>query len=162
MKKLFVVLALTALVLSISARGADLPETPGMGWVAPPTVSHVRSPIVRPPSLIDYSLVMSLVASHAADYITTEKCLRTSQVQERAGYPGVCHEALLPNALIENKPAFAAYEATTAGAEIYAQYLMEKHHHRRIARLAQLANIAGTTYVVAHNYHNVEVASHMY
>jgi hypothetical protein len=166
MKTFFVVLAVVlALVLSTSAGiSADLPETPGMGLVAPSALTSggARQPIVRPPSLVDYSLVTSLVAAHAADWITTEKCLRTSEAQVRAGHSGICHEALLPNALVENKAGFAAYEATTAGAEIYTQYLLEKHHHRRIARLAQVANIAGTAYVVAHNYHTVKVASHIY
>jgi hypothetical protein len=54
----------------------------------------------------------------------------------------------------------AAYETTTAGLEIYSQYLLTKYHHRRIARIAQFANIAGTAYVVAHNYQTIQVAAH--
>jgi hypothetical protein len=42
------------------------------------------------------------------------------------------------------------------------QVLLEKHHHARIARIAQLANVVGSAFVVAHNYHNAEVASHTY
>jgi hypothetical protein len=47
-----------------------------------------------------------------------------------------------------------------AGLEVYSQYVLAKHHHGRIARIAQLANIAGTAYVVAHNYHTIHLAVH--
>lgn len=111
-------------------------------------------------SVIDYSLFAGVIATHAGDWITSERCLSTSQKQEKEGLVGVCHEALLPTALVESKGGMAAYEAATAGLEIYAQYLLTKRHHGRIARIAQLANIGGTAYVVVHNYQTVQAAAH--
>jgi hypothetical protein len=162
MKRSFVLLAALALFLSTSAGFAeDLPESPGMGLVLP---SLSLTPQNRPPlrkriSWVDYSLYGGVVATHAADWATTEQCLRTSQEQEAAGFVGRCHEGLLPTALVESKVGLAAYEATTAGLEIYSQYLLTRHHHGRIARIAQMANIGATAYVVGHNYHTIHVAT---
>jgi hypothetical protein len=100
-----------------------------------------------------------VIATHAADWASTEQCLRTSQQQEKAGLVGLCHEGLLPSALAESKAGLGAYEATTAALEVYSQYLVTKHHHQRIARIAQLANIGATAYVVAHNYHTIQAAT---
>jgi hypothetical protein len=162
MKRSLVLLAGLALFLSTSAGfAADLPESPAMGFVQPSLSLAAQNP---PPlrkgiSWMNYSLYGGVIATHAADWATTEQCLRTSQEQEAAGFVGRCHEGLLPTALVESKVGLAAYEATTAGVEIYAQYLLTKHHHGRIARIAQLANIGGTAYVVAHNYHTIHVAT---
>ena len=106
-----------------------------------------------------YSLYSGVIATHAADWASTEQCLRTSQQQEKAGLVGLCHEGLLPSALAESKAGLGAYEATTAALEVYSQYLVTKHHHQRIARIAQLANIGATAYVVAHNYHTIQAAT---
>jgi len=162
MKRSLVVLAALALFLSTSAGfAADLPESPGMGLVQPSLslTAQNRPPLQKRISWIDYSLYAGVIATHAADWATTEQCLRTSREQEAAGFVGRCHEGLLPTALVESKVGLGAYEATTAGLEIYSQYLLTKHHHGRIARLAQLANIGGTAYVVAHNYHTIHVAT---
>jgi hypothetical protein len=109
-------------------------------------------------SWIENSLYVGLIGTHAADWASTEQCLRTSQEQVKAGFVGLCHEGLLPTTLVESKVGLGAYEATTAGLEIYSQYVLTKHHHGRIARIAQLANIAGTGYVVVHNYLTVHAA----
>jgi hypothetical protein len=162
MKRSFVLLAALALFLATSAGfAADLPESPAMGLVQP-TMSltpEYRPPLQKRILWIDYSLYSGVIATHAADWATTEQCLRTSQEQVQAGFVGRCHEGLLPTSLAESKVGLGAYEATTAGVEIYAQYLLTKHHHGRIARIAQLANIGGTAYVVAHNYHTIHVAT---
>jgi hypothetical protein len=165
MKRFPVVFAWIALVLSTAVGFAgEMPEEPGMGL----TTSSSAPAVQKEPTFLhsitvaEYSLWGSLVASHAADWMTTEKCLHTSQERESAGFVGTCHEAFLPNALVENKVGFGFYEAATAAAEIRAQYLLKKHHHGRIAFLAQVANVAGTAYVVAHNYRAVDAAAHSY
>ncbi len=89
---------------------------------------------------VDYSLYSGVVATHAADWASSEQCLRVSQEQEQAGFVGLCHEGLLPTALVENKVGLAAYETTMAGLEIYSQYLLTKHHHKRTAGIVQFAN----------------------
>jgi hypothetical protein len=163
MKRSLALLAGLALVLSTSPGFADeLPESPRIGLAQPSVRVTARNRPVpqKRISWIEYSLYSGLIATHAADWVTTEQCLRTSQEQEKAGFVGLCHEGLLPTALAESKVGLGAYEATTAGLEIYSQYLLTKHHHGRIARIAQLANVGGTAYVVAHNYHTIRVAEH--
>ena len=107
----------------------------------------------------EYSLYSGVFATHAADWASTQQCLRTSREQEKAGLVGVCHEGLLPNALAESKVGLGAYEAATAGLEVYSQYLLTKHHHRSLARIAQLINIGATSYVVEHNYQTIRAAA---
>ncbi|HEY4046830.1 MAG TPA: hypothetical protein VGM27_08190 [Acidobacteriaceae bacterium] len=162
MKRSIVFLAGIALVLSSAGFAGELPETPGMGLVQTRTEVTVgaRPPLLRRISWVDYSLYAGVFATHAADWASTEQCLRTSKEQEKAGFVGLCHEALLPTALVESKVGFAAYEAATAELEIYSQYLLTKHHHGRIARIAQVANIGGTAYVVVHNYRTIQAPAH--
>ena len=161
MKRSLALLAGLALVFSTSTGFAEeLPEAPRMGLVRP----SVRVPVRNHPlpqkrnAWVEYSLYSGLIATHAADWASTEQCLRTTQEQEKAGFVGLCHEGVLPNALAESKVGLGAYEAATAGLEVYSQYLLTKHHHGRIARIAQLANIGSTAYVVAHNYHTIQAA----
>jgi hypothetical protein len=162
MKRSLFLLAGLALVLSASAGfAADLPAAPEMSFL-----QQLQPAAQRPPSLlqripwVEYSLYSGVVVTHAADWASTEQCSRVSHEQEQAGFVGLCHEGLLPTAVVESKVGLAAYETATAGLEIYSQYLLTKHHHKRIARIAQFANIAATAYVVAHNYNTLEVAAH--
>ncbi len=162
MKRSLVVLAVLALLLSVSTGFADgLPESPPMGLVQPPVEMTARNnPLPQKRiSWFDYSLYSAVFATHAADWATTQQCLRTSREQEQAGFVGRCHEGLLPTGLAESKVGLGAYEATTAGLEIYLQYVLTKHHHGRIARIAQLANIGSTAYVVAHNYQTIHAST---
>jgi hypothetical protein len=162
MNRSLALLAGLALFLSMSKGFAEgLPESPQMELVQPsvPVTARNRPLPQKRISRIDYSLYSGVIATHAADWASTQQCLRTSQEQERAGLVGLCHEGLLPTVLAESKVGLGAYEATTAGLEVYSQYLLTKHHHQRIARIAQLANIGVTAYVVTHNYHTIRVAA---
>lgn len=96
---------------------------------------------VRP---LDLGLAVSVYASHAGDWASTEECTRRPYAQ--------CHEAQLPNALVHNKVGFAAYEFTTASLEVFAQYELTRHGHRKLARVFQAVNVGVTVGVVAHNY----------
>jgi hypothetical protein len=160
MKRSLALFAGIALVLSTPAGFAgDLPESPEMAFVQPsPAAAQKRPPLFKRLSWLDYSLYSGVIATHAADWATTEECFHTSQEQEKEGLVGFCHEGLLPAALVESGLGLGAYETTTAGLEIYSQYMLTKHHHGHIARIAQLANIGVSVYVVAHNYHAIQVA----
>jgi hypothetical protein len=163
MKRSLALLAALVLVLLTSPGFAEeLPGSPPMGLVRPTVRVTARNRPLPQKRItwIEYSLYSSLIAAHVGDWASTEQCLRTSQEQEKAGFVGLCHEGVLPNALAESKVGLGAYEAATAGVEIYSQYLLTKHHHGRIARIAQLANIGCTAYVVAHNYHTIHTAAH--
>ena len=106
----------------------ELPESPRMGLAQPSVRVAARNrPLPKKrTSWIDNSLFGGLIATHAADWASTEQCLRTSQEQEKAGFVGLCHEGLLPTALVESKVGLGAYEATTAGLEVYSQYVLTK------------------------------------
>jgi hypothetical protein len=162
MKRSLAVLSGLALFLStLTVLAEELPESPRAGLAQrSPGLSAQNRPLPEKRiSWIDYSLDSGVLATHAADWATTEQCLRTSKEQEEAGFVGRCHEGLLPTGLAESKVGLGAYEAATAGLEIYSQYLLTKHHHGRIARFAQLANIGSTVYVVVHNYHTIHAAA---
>jgi hypothetical protein len=163
MKRPLSLLTGIALILSTSAGFAgELPDTPRMGLVQTPTPTNVaqRPPLLKRVSWVDYSLFASVVATHATDWASTEQCSRTNQEQEKAGLVGLCREAFLPTALVKSKVGLGAYEVATAGLEIYSQYLLTKHHHGRVARIAQMANIAATAYVVVHNYHTIQASAY--
>ena len=129
MKRSLALLAGLALVFSTSTGFAEeLPESPRMGLAQPSVRVAARNrPLPKKrTSWIDNSLFGGLIATHAADWASTEQCLRTSQEQEKAGFVGLCHEGLLPTALVESKVGLGAYEATTAGLEVYSQYVLTK------------------------------------
>jgi hypothetical protein len=92
---------------------------------------------------VDWSISATLVATHIGDYLSTRQALKV---------PTRAREAVLPENLVRSQVGFAAYEAATAGLEIYAQYELTRHGHRRIARCAQLVNIGFTVRTVESNY----------
>ena len=137
MKRSLALLAVFALFLSTSAGLAgELPESPEMGFVqrSVPVTQLNRPPLLKRVPWVDGSLYSGVIATHAGDWASTEQCLRNSQRQEKAGFAGLCQEALLPTALVDSKAGLGAYEAATAGLEIYSQYVLTKHRHRRLAR----------------------------
>ena len=107
---------------------------------APVQATAINHPHVF--GVVDWSLAGSVVATHLIDFTSTETWISTK----------VCREAIPPNALVHLKPAFMAYELGTASLEILAQYELSRHGHRRVARLAQAANISLTARTVERNY----------
>ena len=99
-----------ALLCTAFAYGSDLPETPK------------PKPVMTKTSLL---VAGSLVASRALDWATTEECLRRPW----------CHEGELPNILVHSKAGLAAFEASTSGLSIFAQYEMAKHGHKNLASM---------------------------
>jgi hypothetical protein len=120
------VLAL-ALLCTAFAYGSDLPETPK------------PKPVMTKTSLL---LAGSLVASRALDWATTEECLRRPW----------CHEGELPNILVHSKAGLAAFEASTSGLSIFAQYEMAKHGHKNLASMGQFVSVSMIFAQDAHNY----------
>jgi hypothetical protein len=161
MKGPLVLLAFLALVPS-KCFSAELPEAPPIGIirVTPSSQPPVKRPFYERISVVDLTLYTAVIATHIGDWASTQECLRISREQESEGFVATCHEALLPSALVESKVGLGAYEASTAGLEIYAQHFLTERGHKHFARFAQLVNIGGTAYVVLHNYHNDRVAAH--
>src|ERR1700753_3889478 len=70
-------------------------------------LNHYIKPLPPPApgfGLVDYSLLAGTVLGRAADWASTEECVRRSW----------CQEKLLPGGLVRSKGGVAAYEAGSA------------------------------------------------
>jgi hypothetical protein len=77
------------------------------------------------------------------DFTSTEKAL---------SQPQYFHEAILPQALVKNKPGFAAFQAGTVVLNYGAYRLLVRHHMRSVAQVSQYVYVGAMTFQVAHNY----------
>jgi hypothetical protein len=110
-------------------------------------VFPVQNPQFRekPPGMgfLDWSMLGAAATLRVLDYTSTEKAL---------GEPQSFHEAMLPNALVKNKPAFAAFEAGTVGLNYVAYRFLVRHDKRSLARASQYLYVGIMTFQVSHNY----------
>ena len=113
-----------------------------MGGVYP-----VRAPRMeeKKPGLhiLDWSMLGAAATLRALDYTSTEKALTE---------PNYYHEAELPQGLVKNKPAFAAFEAGTVAVNFEAYRFLIRHDKRGLARAAQFVYVGAMTFQIAHNY----------
>lgn len=113
-----------------------------MGGVYP-----VRAPQMeeKKPGLkiLDWSMLGAAATLRALDYTSTEKALTEPQYY---------HEAMLPNGLVKNKPAFAAFEAGTVALNYGAYRYLVRHDRRGLARAAQFVYVGAMTFQISHNY----------
>lgn len=93
--------------------------------------------------MLDWSLLGAAAATRVLDFTSTEKALTE---------PQYFHEAILPNALVKNKPAFAAFQAGTVAVNYEAYRFLVHHNMRSIARVSQYMYVGVMTFQVAHNY----------
>jgi hypothetical protein len=126
---------------------AHPPSAPAPEASSEPAFLPVYAPrSVRPQpytfSLYDWSLLAAAATLRFLDYKTTEKC---------ASDPADFHEEELPESLVRNKPALAAFETGTVVGNYYA-YRWVARRHRKLARLGQYINIGGVGWAVAGNY----------
>lgn len=109
-------------------------------------VERVPQPPVRiEPRLktLDWSLLGAASVLRILDYTSTEQAMAD---------PSHFREAMLPTKLVENKAAFAAFQAATVGVNYTAYRLMVRHHMRSLARVAQYVYVSGMAFQVARNY----------
>lgn len=93
--------------------------------------------------VFDWSLIGAAGMLRVLDYTSTEQALNN---------PQHLREAMLPVALVENKPAFAAFEAATVGANYFAYRMLVRHHMRSLARVGQYVYVSAMAFTVARNY----------
>ncbi|MGB7134630.1 MAG: hypothetical protein WBD46_05055 [Acidobacteriaceae bacterium] len=93
-------------------------------------------------ALVDWSLLGSFGALRFLDYKTTEKC---------ASDPRDFKENELPESLVRNKPAFAAFESGTVALDYFA-YRWVARRHRALARVGQIVNVGSIAWAVGGNY----------
>ena len=110
-------------------------------------VYPVRAPQVQEKTpgmnFLDWSMLGAAATLRVLDYTSTEKALSEPQYY---------HEAMLPEALVKNKPAFAAFEAGTVALNYEAYRFLVHHNKRSLARASQYLYVGVMTFQVAHNY----------
>ncbi|HEX3985573.1 MAG TPA: hypothetical protein VHX13_03095 [Acidobacteriaceae bacterium] len=113
--------------------------------VVPVAVPAGRSSV---PSLgfCDWTLLGAATGLRYLDYQTTVKALSD---------PANFHEVELPQPLVDNHPAFGAFEAGTVAANYWIYRMLVRHGHRRLARAGQLINLGALGGTVAFNEYNL-------
>jgi hypothetical protein len=111
-------------------------------------VQRAPRPVEVKPKLrmLDWSLIGAAGMLRVLDYTSTEKALAD---------PKHFREAMLPTALVENKPGFAAFQAATVGANYVAYRMLVHHHMRSLARVAQYVYVSGMAFQVTRNYQQI-------
>lgn len=102
-------------------------------------------PVQKPPRLhvLDWSMIGAASTLRILDFTSTEKAM---------DYPQYLHESILPNGLVHNKAAFAAFQASTVGVDVSAYKLLVRHNLRPLAQLSQYMYVGVMTFQVARNY----------
>lgn len=130
----------------IASSSSALPSAPAFMGEGVYPVQRAPQPVeIKKPKLnvMDWSLLGAASMLRVLDYTSTEKAMAD---------PSHFREAMLPTALVENKPAFAAFQAATVGANYFAYRLLVRHHMRGLAQAAQYVYVSGMTFQVARNY----------
>jgi hypothetical protein len=92
--------------------------------------------------LLDWSMIGAAATLRVLDYTSTEKAL---------AHPQYYHEAILPQALVQDKPGFAAFEAGTVALNYGAYRLLVRHNLRSLARASQYLYVGIMANQVARN-----------
>lgn len=114
--------------------------------IAPASSSAAAQPQPKL-QLADWTLIGAASTMRVLDYTTTETCM---------AHPQIFHEVILPDALVDNKPALAAFEASTAVANYYAYRYLVRRHHRMEARAGEAIYDAMMGTAVSINYYGIE------
>jgi hypothetical protein len=126
-----------------------LPDAPLPSHAAQPAApaGFVQLPRARPdrPRLhvLDWTMLGAAATLRVLDYQSTERGISR---------PQYLHEALLPTALVSNKPAFAAFEAGTVAVNYAAYRFLVRRHLRSLAQVSQYLYVGILSGAVAHNY----------
>ena len=150
----------TALVNAPELPVADLhaaataPSEPGSGSMiaAPFVVSSMPAAPAKAGRLTwtDWGLISIASTLRVLDYTSTETCL---------SHPKIFQEQLLPNALVNNKPGFAAFEGSTMVANYFAYRALARRHRAAVrAGQAIYDGLMGTA--VSVNYYGIEKYLH--
>jgi hypothetical protein len=135
----------TPLAVHAAKSASAAPDATGSAATDPSVVNTLREPVHSPERLhlFDWSMIGAASTLRALDYVTTEKGLE---------HPQSAHEAILPAALVKNKPAFAGFEAGSVVLNYGAYRLLVRHNLRSIARVSQYMYVAVMTGQIAKNY----------
>jgi hypothetical protein len=112
-------------------------------------IMPVRKPVAdRKPSFTptDWALLSSGATLRFLDYKSTVKAMSD---------PANFREVQLPQALVHNRPALAAFETGTVVVDYYAYRFLVERRHRKLARLGQAINLAVVGWTVGRNYYEL-------
>jgi hypothetical protein len=129
-------------VAAAAAPSGEMFSSSAMAGVYPVREQQVKE---KAPGLkfLDWTMLGAATTLRVLDYTSTEKALTEPQYY---------HEAMLPNALVKDKPAFAAFEAGTVAVNYEAYRFLVRHNRRSLARAAQYVYVGAMTFQIAHNY----------
>jgi hypothetical protein len=113
--------------------------------VMPVPVPHMTEN-KRALALEDWTLIGTAGAFRFLDYKTTVRCVSD---------PLGCKEIQLPQALVHDKPALGAFEASTVVVNYYVYRLFVRHDHRTLARVGQYIYTGAMAFTVGHNYYEL-------
>jgi hypothetical protein len=129
---------------------SSLPSAPLPIATAEPSAATGSIVLAPPPApvrprlhFLDWAMLGAASTLRVLDYTSTEQAL---------SHPQYLHEAILPTALVSNKPAFAAFQAGTVVVNYVAYRLLVRRHLRSLARASQYVYVSAMTWQVAHNY----------
>jgi hypothetical protein len=97
------------------------------------------------------ALFAGVLGVRVLDYYSTERFLSATPSSRIVSVtPAVAtveyryptHEAILPESLVRNKPAFAAYSIVSAAGAVGISYWLHRRGHHRWERVASVAQIA--------------------
>ena len=97
-------------------------------------------------TLLDRTLLGAAAGLRYLDYQTTVKALSD---------PTDFHEVELPQALVDNHAALAAFEAGTVVVNYWIYRQLVRHGHRRLARAGQIINLGAVGGTVAFNEYSL-------
>lgn len=85
-----------------------------------------------------------IVTSHVGDMITTWKCRQLG-----------CHEQVLSNSFVDNKPLFATESALVASSSVVGGFFLHRTHHHKLERIWLWGNSVVGVAFVAYNIHSI-------
>jgi hypothetical protein len=108
--------------------------------LAVPLAAQVPNAPQPKPDRVEWSLLAADASSRALDVYSTHQMLAN-------GY----HELLLPKAIADHTPAMAAYSAGAVALDWWTARRLERHGHRKLARLVTVIDIAQDAPWAVHN-----------
>jgi hypothetical protein len=150
-RSLPLLIGLTTAIVACQIAHCELPDAP--------VVTTSPKPVTVHHDYLRNSLLAGVLMARAADWASTEQCLREPAPAIPTNLPiGMvhwkregCREAILPSAIAGNKFALAMFEASMFSGEVMLSNRLARHHHR-LALALDAVSFAATSATAAHNY----------
>jgi len=134
---------------SSSSSSLGLAGSASLGSASGAAILPVRQPVAETGGRFasaDWTLLGAVATVRLLDYKSTVKAMSD---------PANFREDELPNALVHNRPALGAFEASTVVVNYYAYRVLISHRHGKLARVGQTINLAALGWAVGRNYYEL-------